>query len=502
MNSHLVTIEIRVECGANEWVQLDGLTFDQHWLERLDTETVQGWCTVQQNRVLAYNFRENIPHFWTLGFYHAFCGFNGGRNAVDFEFGVDERLEQLECHFLRQPALVELQLRPNHDHRTARVIHALTEQVLTEATLLTLQHVGERFQRTFVGAGDHAATAAVIEQGIDRLLQHALLVAHDDVRRAQLKQALQTVVTVDDAAVKIVEIGRRETATIQRHEWAQLWWNHRNNFHDHPLRLVARIDERFDDFQAFHQLFTAGFRGRLTEFATHRIAQLDEVEFFQQFADGFRTDHRGEGAFTELVEGFVVLVLVQDLVLAERRHPRIGDDVPFEVENLLEVLQHHVEQGTDARWQRFHEPDMRNRCCQFDMAHALTAHFRGGDFYAALLADDAAVFHALVLAAQALVILDGPEDAGAEQTVALRLEGAVVDRLRLLHFTEAPAADLVRAGDCDLDLVELLGCGHLTEHVHQFISHFEPLILDAYVCTAAVRRRMRPGFSSGALRIA
>jgi len=51
------------------------------------------------------------------------------------------------------------------------------------------------------------------------------------------------------------------------------------------------------------------------------------------------------------------------------------------------------------------------------------------------------VLQALVLAAQALVVLDGAEDLGAEQAVTLGLEGAVVDGLGLLDFTERPRAD-------------------------------------------------------------
>jgi hypothetical protein len=54
------------------------------------------------------------------------------------------------------------------------------------------------------------------------------------------------------------------------------------------------------------------------------------------------------------------------------------------------------------------------------------------------------VLHALVLAAIALVILDGPEDLGAEETIAFRLEGPVVDRLGLLDFAERPLSNLVR----------------------------------------------------------
>ena len=89
--------------------------------------------------------------------------------------------------------------------------------------------------------------------------------------------------------------------------------------------------------------------------------------------------------------------------------------------------------------------DFRNQICatgdgQFDMAHAVAAHLLHRDFDAALFADDALVLHALVLAAQAFVILHRPEDAGAEQPVPFRLESAVVDRFRLFDLAVATSA--------------------------------------------------------------
>ncbi len=78
------------------------------------------------------------------------------------------------------------------------------------------------------------------------------------------------------------------------------------------------------------------------------------------------------------------------------------------------------------------------------------------DFNAALFADHAAVLEALVLAAQALVVLDRAEDLGAEQAVALGLEGTVVDGLGLLHFAVGPGTDLLGRGQADRDGVELL----------------------------------------------
>ena len=46
-----------------------------------------------------------------------------------------------ERHLLRQTALVELELRTDDDDRTAGVIDALAEQVLTETAALALEHV-------------------------------------------------------------------------------------------------------------------------------------------------------------------------------------------------------------------------------------------------------------------------------------------------------------------------------------------------------------------------
>jgi hypothetical protein len=113
---------------------------------------------------------------------------------------------------------------------------------------------------------------------------------------------------------------------------------------------------------------------------------------------------------------------------------------------------------------------MRGRS-QFDMAHPLAPHPAERHFHAALLADHALVLHALVLAAQALVILDRPEDAGAEQAVPLRLEGPVVDRLGLLDLTEGPRQDLLRRRDRDTNLIERLGGSRRAEDIHDVLVH-------------------------------
>ena len=79
------------------------------------------------------------------------------------------------------------------------------------------------------------------------------------------------------------------------------------------------------------------------------------------------------------------------------------------------------------------------------MPHTLAAYLGKGYLDAALLADDTAILHALILAAQAFVILDRTKDAGAEQAIPFRLERPVVDGFRFFDLAKRPREDPVRA---------------------------------------------------------
>src|SRR5205085_10800307 len=107
--------------------------------------------------------------------------------------------------------------------------------------------------------------------------------------------------------------------------------------------------------------------------------------------------------------------LRQELVGLHRRIERIDDDVALVVENFLELLEREIDEGPDAARQGLYEPDVRDRRRELDMAHALAAHLALDDFDAAFPKADAAVPHALVLAAVALVVLGRFEDLRAEQ---------------------------------------------------------------------------------------
>ena len=437
VNSHLVTIEVGVVCRTNQRVQLDGFTFDQNRFECLNTQTVQGWRTVQQDRVFADNFVQDIPNDSFFALNHLLSGFDGGGQATQFQLAVDERFEQLQRHFLRQTALMQTQVWTYGDNRTTGVVNAFTEQVLAETTLFTFDHIGQRFQRTFVRTGDRTTATTVIQQGVNRFLQHTFFVAYDDIRRSQIQQTFQTVVTVDHATIQIVEVRRRETTTVQRNQRTQIWRQYRQNGQDHPLRLVARLNESFQQLNALGQLFTLGFGVGFVQLFTQLFALLLQIHALQQSLDCFRTHLRVEFV-TELFQRVQILLFSQDLLTFQVGHTAFDNHIGFKVQYAFDIAQRHIEQQTDTGRQRFQEPDVRSRGSQFDVAHTLTAYFSLGHFNAALLTDDATVFQALVLTAQALVIFYRPKDTGAEKAVTFWFERTVVDGFRLFNFTERP----------------------------------------------------------------
>src|ERR1700681_1929828 len=73
------------------------------------------------------------------------------------------------------------------------------------------------------------------------------------------------------------------------------------------------------------------------------------------------------------------------------------------------------------------------------------------------------MLHALVFAAQTFPVRYRAKDARAEQSVALRLKGSVVDGLGLGDFAVRPAPDFFRRGQTDANGVE----------VRNHICHFE-----------------------------
>jgi len=78
---------------------------------------------------------------------------------------------------------------------------------------------------------------------------------------------------------------------------------------------------------------------------------------------------------------------------------------------------------------------------------------RARHFHTATVANDAAMFDALIFSAGTFPILDGTENAFAKQAPLFRFECAVIDRLRVLHFTLGPGTDRFGSRDGDRDVL-------------------------------------------------
>ena len=139
VNSHLVTIEVSVEGCTCQWVQLNSLTFDHLRLESLDTKTVKSRSTVEHNRMTLHHILENIPDYWLTTINNLLGALYSLHNTTFYELADNEWLIKLGSHQLRKTTFTHLQLRTYNDYRSSRIVDTLTQQVLTETTLLTLQ---------------------------------------------------------------------------------------------------------------------------------------------------------------------------------------------------------------------------------------------------------------------------------------------------------------------------------------------------------------------------
>ena len=263
MHGHLVAVEVGVEALADQRVELDGVAFHQRRLEGLDAHAVQRGGAVQEHGVVLDHFFEDVPDLLVLPLQHLLGRLDRVGVLQLLEPADDERLVQLQGDLLRQAALVQPQRRADDDHAAGRIVDALAQQVLAEAALLALDHVRQRLQGAVARAQHRPLAAVVVEQGVDRLLQHPLLVADDDFRGVEVDELLQAVVAVDDAAVQVVQVAGGEIARVQEDQRAEVGRDDRDHVQHHPLGAVVAVADGLDDLQAVDQVLLLLLRGRL-----------------------------------------------------------------------------------------------------------------------------------------------------------------------------------------------------------------------------------------------
>ena len=452
MHSHLVSVEVRVEGGTYQGVQLDCLSFYQNGLKGLNAQTVQGRSAVQHDRMLFDYILQHVPNLRLQLLHHLFGVFNIVGGAVGHQLLHNEGLEQLNGHLFGQTALVDLQLRSHHDNGTSGIVHALAQQVLTEPAGLTFQHVRQGLQRPVSGSCHRTAPASVVDEGVHCLLEHTLLIADNNIRSAQLQQSLQAVVPVNDSSVQIVQVGGGEPSAVQLHHGAQIRRDHRDGVHDHPLRTVSGLPECL---HYFHSLDDSGplLAGGLLQSGAQFLGLFLQINGAEQFLDSLCPHPYPEGV-PVLFSGILVFLLRENLLILQSGVSAVQHNVAGKVEHFLQGSRGKVQDQAHPGGDSLKVPDMGNRSSQFDMSHPLPANGSLGDFHAAAVADHAFVADLFIFSTVTLPVLGRPEDPLAEQTVFFRLQSSVVDSLRLFYLPVGPLPDLFRGSQADLDGVK------------------------------------------------
>ena len=148
VNSHLVTVEVGVERRTCQRVQLYGFSLDEFGLECLNTQSVQCRSTVEEHGMALHHILEDVPDDRLATVDDFLRRFHRLHDATLDELTDDEWLVKFSCHKFGQTALSHLQFRTHNDNRTGGIVDTLTKEVLAETSLLTLERIRERLQRT------------------------------------------------------------------------------------------------------------------------------------------------------------------------------------------------------------------------------------------------------------------------------------------------------------------------------------------------------------------
>ena len=315
--------------------------------------------------------------------------------------------------------------------------------------MFTLEHVGQGFQRTVAGTGNRTAATAVINQSIYCFLQHTFFIADNDIRRMQLQQTFQTVVTVNNTAIQIVQVGGCETTAIQLYHRTQFRRNNRNYIHNHPFRTVAGFQECFGYFQTADSTYTA-LTAQLLHFMAQLLCQSFQINSFQQLFNSLSPHTYTDACFRIFITFFHVLRLGQQLAFNQvSAFTRVKYDEAGKIQNFFQATRRNIQNQAHTAGDTFEVPDMGNRRSQFDVAHTVTTNLAAGNFNAALVADNTLITDAFIFAAMTFPILSRAKDSFAEQAIPFRLQGSVIDGFGFFYLAVGPGSNLVRRSQTD-----------------------------------------------------
>ena len=101
MDRHLVTVKVSVVGRTDQRMKLNCFAFDENRFKCLNTQSVQRRSPVKQNRVLTYDFIQDVPDNRFFSLYHLFAALMVVASPRSSNLEKIKRFEEFKCHLLR-----------------------------------------------------------------------------------------------------------------------------------------------------------------------------------------------------------------------------------------------------------------------------------------------------------------------------------------------------------------------------------------------------------------
>ena len=162
---------------------------------------------------------EDVPDLLDPLLHHLSCTLDGGDKTFLLKFVVNEGLEQLKRHLLRNSSSNAIAMRTHDDDRASGIIDVLPRRSAGTAPACLSAYQRAIF-RLLVGAGDDPAAAAIVEQDVDSsgiLFSFRIMMSGASSSRRRLRRLFLLI-----TRQYIVEIGGGEPASLKGNERPQV----------------------------------------------------------------------------------------------------------------------------------------------------------------------------------------------------------------------------------------------------------------------------------------
>jgi len=310
MYGHLVAVEVGVERRADHRMDPDRLAFHQHRLERLDAEAMQRRGPVQKHRMPVDDMLEDLPDLGSLLVHHLLGALDGLHHPRSMSLRMMNGLKSSTAMSFGRPHSWEPQLGSDHDHRAAGIVHALAEKVLAEAPLLSLEHIGQRFERAIIVAPHRVDPPRVVKEGVDRLCSIRFSFRRMTSGALMSIRRFRRLFLMMTRRYRSLRSEVAKPSALERHQRPELRRDHRDDIQDHPLGFVDRsvfpFAEGFDHPKPLQRLELLLGGGLHLDLLAQLLGELVDVGQLQEALHGIAADLGNEPALVRQLEVVVV----------------------------------------------------------------------------------------------------------------------------------------------------------------------------------------------------